>query len=479
MGLFVNTNVSSLNGQRNLNKSTRLLGRSFQRLSSGLRINSAKDDAAGLSIASRFTAQTRGLNAAVRNTNDAISLAQTVEGALDEVTNIIQRMRELSVQAANDTNTGRDRESIQAEVDQLIEEIDRIGTTTQFNNQNVLDGSFSGAKFHVGSNAHQNIDLKTVDSRAQILGRQARYSGNEMEATGLEDDDLVVNGVTVRANVDTDDQVSTSQTAGSAIAKAAAINDSFVYTGVKAIVNGTEAVGFLNEISAVTLDTVNNITINGELITGFQVQDDDADDSLINAINSVEKITGVHAELDESLNLTLTAEDGRNIEITTNGLATRLGFAAGNQVIAGSITLQSEDQMFLEQSQNGVSRLGIGSDPNGGTTLLGINSEFAVDTVDVSTREGANIGLEILDVALNQVSAMRSDLGAFQNRLESTVNNLLVTSENVSAAKSRIMDADFAAESAILTKNQILQQASTSILAQANQAPNAALSLLG
>ena len=291
MGLFVNTNVSSLNGQRNLNKSTRLLGRSFQRLSSGLRINSAKDDAAGLSIASRFTAQTRGLNAAVRNTNDAISLAQTVEGALDEVTNIIQRMRELSVQSANDTNTDRDRESIQAEVDQLIEEIDRIGTTTQFNNQNVLDGSFSGAKFHVGSNAHQNIDLKTVDSRAQILGRQARYSGDEMEATGLEDDDLVINGVTVRANVDTDDLVSTSQSAGSAIAKAEAINDSFAYTGVKAIVNGTEAVGFLNEISAVTLDTVNNLTINGELITCFRVQDDDADDSLINAINSVEKIT--------------------------------------------------------------------------------------------------------------------------------------------------------------------------------------------
>jgi flagellin len=478
MGLFVNTNVASLNGQRNLNKSTRMLFRSFQRLSSGLRINSAKDDAAGLSIASRFTAQARGLGVAARNTNDAISLAQTVEGALDEVTMIIQRMRELSVQSANDTNTNRDRGSIQAEIDQLIDEIDRIGSTTQFNNQNVLDGSFSGAKFHVGSNAHQNINLKTVDSRAKILGRQARYSGTTMIAEGLGDDDLSVNGITIRANVASDDQVSTSLNAGSAIAKAGAINDSFRYTGVRAIVNDTRASAFLNQISAITLDTVNNITINGELITGFRVQDDDADDSLINAINAVENITGVRAELDEALNLTLSAGDARNIEITVNGLATRLGFAAGNQVIAGSITIQSEDQIFLEQSQFAVARLGIGADPNGGSTLLGINSEYAVDTVDVSTREGANVALEILDVALNQVSSMRSDLGAFQNRLESTLNNLLVTSENVSAAKSRIMDADFAVETSILTKNQILQQASTSILAQANQAPNAALTLL-
>ncbi len=478
MGLFVNTNVASLNARRNLNRTTVGMDRTFRRLSSGLRINSAADDAAGMAISTRMTSQVRGLNQAIRNTNDGISLAQTVEGALDESGSILQRMRELSIQAANDTNTTADREAIQLEINNLIEEINRIADTTRFNDQNVLNGEFAGSKFHVGYRANETVSVKTMDARASVLGRQARYEGLDVNSEALVVGDLQINGVTVRGTVDSDDTVSTSQAAGSALAKAAAINDSTIYTGVRAIVGKTALVG-PNAISAVTLDSTNFITLNGEVISGFTVQDDDADNNLVDAINAVANRTGVIARLDENLRLVMEAEDGRNIELTTNGLATRLGFAAGNQVQAGSVTLQSEEAMFLTQSDAGVERLGHGANPAGGETILGTNSSFAVDTIDVRSREGANIGLQILDVAIAQVSEIRSDLGAVQNRLMSTVNNLSATMENVSAARSRIQDADFAQESAAMSKNTILQNAGLSILAQANQAPNNVLQLLG
>lgn len=477
MGLFINTNVAALNAQRNLSTSSNALGRSFQRLSSGLRINSAKDDAAGLAISTRMTAQVRGLNQAVRNTNDGISLAQTAEGALQETTSILQRMRELSVQAANDTNTTTDRESIQAEVNQLIAEIDRIAETTQFNNQNVLDGSFSGAKFHVGANSFQTIQLKTTDGRANILGRQARYDGAEVSDEAFGDGDLAINGIDIRATVDADDTLSTTLFSTSAIAKAAAINDSTVYTDVRAVVNKTVATGgaAVAAAAAVVLDSTNNIQINGELVTGFTVQQNDADHALTNAINAISDRTGVVATLDEDHQLVLTAEDGRNIDIVVAGNGANLGF--NNQVSRGTITLQSVEQITLEAADAAAAAaLGLGG---AGTTLLGVNSAFAVDTVDVTTREGANVAIEILDVALSQVSSIRSDLGAVQNRLESTISNLTTTAENITASRSRILDADFAEETAVLSRNQIIQQAGVSILAQANQSSQVALTLLG
>ena len=198
--------------------------------------------------------------------------------------------------------------------------------------------------------------------------------------------------------------MSTSLAAGSAIAKAAAINDATVYTGVRAIANKTEFVASQGQVEAVTLDSSNFISINGELLTGFRVENDDADGSLITAINAVTNRTGVIARLDEQLNLTLTAEDGRNIEISVNGLANRLGFAVEDQVQAGTVTLQSEEAITMFQSDPGVERLGLGAAPGGGTTLMGVNSQFAVDTIDVTTRIGANTSIEILDVAIEQVS---------------------------------------------------------------------------
>ncbi len=482
MGLFINTNVAALNAQRNLLSTTTRVGRSFQRLSSGLRINSAKDDAAGLAISTRMTSQVRGLNQAVRNTNDAISLSQTAEGALQETTNILQRMRELAVQSANDTNTQTDRESIQAEIDQLIAEVDRIATTTQFNNQNVLDGSFSGANFHVGANSRETIALKTTDTRANIIGRQARYDGNAVSQEAFDQANvgaITINNVTIRDTVLADDTVSTTGNSASAIAKAAAINDSTEFTDVRAIIGQTEAIGEAG-IQATTLDSANNITINGELITGFEVQLGDADDALVNAINAVTDITGVVASLDQDQQLRLVSEDGRNIEVLFSNAATAtnlMGNGATRQEFFGTLTLQSERQISLGlENAAAANALGHGA---AGTELLGINSDFAVSTIDMTTRLGANEAIEILDVALGQVSSIRSDLGAVQNRLESTISNLSATSENITASRSRIMDADFAEETSMLSRNQIIQQAGISILAQANQQSQVVLSLLG
>ena len=480
MGLFVNSNSSSMTAMRNLNRSTRSLGTSFQRLSSGMRINSAKDDAAGLAISERMTTQVRGLTQAIRNTNDGMSLAQTAEGALQETTSILQRMRELSVQSANDTNTDADRSSIQEEVDALISEMNRIAEKTTFNNQNILDGSFTGAKFHIGANSRENLTISVKDARATQLGRQARYSSaNDIGVAAgqnISDGDVVIRGVTIRSTVAADDTLSTTLNDASAIAKAAAINDSTEFTGVSAIVDST-IVSAGSDISAVTLDSTNNITINGVTLTGFRVQNNDADDKLVSQINAVSDETGVIASLDDNHRLVLTAEDGRNVEVTTLGNATQLGLAAGpgTTVTGGRLTLVSEEQFDI--SGAAIGKLGDVGGP--GATLFGVNDASTVQTIDLTSREGANRALSILDTAIGQVSSSRASLGAVQNRLASTVRNLEVSTENLTAARSRIQDADFASESAKFSKDKIVQQAGVSILSQANQQPNIALSLIG
>jgi len=480
MGLFVNTNSASLNAQRNLNKTTRSLGQSFQRLSSGLRINSAKDDAAGLAISERFGTQIRGLNQAVRNTNDGVSLAQTAEGGLQESGAILQRMRELSVQSANDTNTTADRGSIQEEVDALVSELDRIAEKTTFNNQTLLDGSFTGAKFHIGANFRENLTISVQDSRSDALGRQARYgSSSDITTAGagdaLLDGDVVLNGVSIRSTVAADDNLSTTLNATSAIAKAEAINDSTNFTGVTAIVEKAEIVATA-DISAVTMDSTNNIAINGEVLTGFRVQDNDADDTLLNQINAVSDKTGVVASLDVDNRLVLSADDGRNIELSVLGNGTQTGLGGvGTSVTGGRLTLQSENQYQL----GGAAIDKLGDVGGAGATLFGVNSEHSVANVDVTSREGANEAIATLDIAIGQISSHRGELGAVQNRLASTVRNLEVSSENLSASQSRIQDADFAKETATFSRNKIVQQAGVSMLSQANQQPNIALSLLG
>jgi flagellin len=278
----------------------------------------------------------------------------------------------------------------------------------------------------------------------------------------------------VRATSDNDDAYSTTAKSSSAIAKAAAINSLTETTGVRAIVGETKLEAG-NAITGGTLDTSNYITINGEQISGFTVQANDANGALTDAINAVSEETGVVASLDENSQLVLTAADGRNIEVevASNG-GTRSGLSAGTTY--GKISLQSNDQFTLGGSGAGTA----GTDPiNHAGGVYGVNSDKAVSSVDISTRSGAVEALDVIDLALEHVSSSRAKLGALQNRLESTINNLSTTSENLSASRSRILDADFAAETAKLSRNQIIQQAGVSILAQANQQPQVALALLG
>ncbi len=471
MGLFVNTNIASLNARRNLLGSTSKLNRSYQRLSSGLRVNTAADDAAGLAISERFNSQVRGLNQSIRNANDAVSLVQVAESALQETTSILQRIRELSVQAASDVNSAKDREALQAEVAQLQDELRRIGETTTFNQEHILNGSFVDKKFHVGMNFRENISVRVRDARAQTIGRHAvATSATAVTSNALADGDLTVNGITIRATQASDDQLSTSFATGSAIAKAAAINDLTNVHGVNAYANESVRLGTA-DIAGGTLDEANYLVINGRSITGFEVLADDAEDRLLNAINAEFQNTGVTAVRDSNGQIELHASDGRNIEVELvgAGVANTTGLTQG--VTLSTITLESEEQYQLGAANEGYLSFADNA-------FVGVSSVQSVETIDVATREGANLALLIVDRAIQQISSDRAELGAVQNRLESTIRNLAAVSENAAAAKSRILDADFAAETAALARNQILQQAATTILAQANQQPQAALSLL-
>jgi flagellin len=367
-------------------------------------------------------------------------------------------MRELSVQSANDTNTAADRGSIQAEVDALVSELDRIAEKTTFNNQNILDGSFTDAKFHIGANFRENLSVSINDARANQLGRQARYDSTvdivvEGGAQGLTDGDVEINGVTIRSTVAADDQLSTTLNDASAIAKAAAVNDSTQFTGVTAHVEST-IVNATGDILGVTLDSTNNVTVNGYTFTGFRVEDNDANDSLVNQMNAVTDRTGVVASLDENHRLVLTADDGRNVEFNVLGNATQLGLAAaaGTTVQGGRVTLESEEQYVL----GGVAFTKLGDVGGAGATLFGVNSNDTVANIDLTTRRGANEALAVLDKAIGQVSSSRASLGAVQNRLGSTVRNLEVSTENLTASRSRIQDADFAKETAEFSKYKIV-----------------------
>jgi flagellin len=522
MGLFINTNQSALNAQRRLTSTSTSLSRSFERLSSGLRINGAKDDAAGLSITNRFSAQIRGLNQAVRNSNDGISLAQTAEGALNETTNILQRIRELAVQSANDTNNSSDRASIQAEVDQLKSELDRIAGTTNFNGNKLIDGSFLARDIQVGANVGETLTVSISGANTDQLGRQARYESLDDGTETVNVSAITVSSLSfsntagdfnIRATVAADDSLSTttfdatlqtnlgattfsSGRATSAVAKANAINDSSLASGIRAIVGETTITGSTNAadgIESTVLNESNFLTINGTEISGFTVEENDASGSLVDAINAESGETGVIASLTASGELQLTAADGRNIELefSSASLSDDLGFStlssgrvdtaatvsglgggAIGYLATGTVELQSDDLFQM----TGGAILGFTSTAN---AVFGVNSDKAVSSVDVSTREGAIEALDIVDLAIEHVSSSRANLGALQNRLESTINNLSTTSENLTASRSRIMDADFAAETAMLSRNQIIQQAGVSILAQANQQPQIALALLG
>ena len=477
MALSINTNVASLNAQRNLGSSQSNLNKSMQRLSSGLRINSAKDDAAGLAISDRMTSQIRGLNQASRNANDGISLAQTAEGALQESTNILQRMRELAVQSANDTNSASDRDSLQAEVGQLISELDRIAGTTTFNGRRLLDGSFSGATFQVGANAGETISFGIASAKAASMGGIAEATGTEV-ADATASDITVTLGSASAVNISSSAGFAVSgdstKSATSAYAKAAALNDAGL-AGFSASAS-TSGDTTWADVGGSATDTY-TLSINGTSIySGADVSTALTITDVRDAINLNSADTGVAATVDGGT-LTLTADDGSDIEIAESetsgdgrGLANGSGdFAdAATDSLRGTVSMSATETISL-----------------GGTIAnIGFTGDIAVDTngvdsVDVGTRAGAETAMKRVDAAIATIDGIRGGLGAVQNRFESTIANLQNVSENLSAARSRILDADIAQETSAMTKNNILQQAGVSILAQANQAPQLALSLLG
>ncbi|MCK7578319.1 MAG: flagellin [Chromatiales bacterium] len=699
MAMVINTNVMSLNAQRNLTKSQGALGQSMERLSSGLRINSAKDDAAGSAIASRLTSQIRGFDQAVRNANDGISLVQTAEGALSESSNILQRMRELAVQSANGTFTSGNRASLNAESQQLIKELDRIAGSTNFNGLNLLDGSASDVKLQIGAEANQTISVNIGQLDAKNLGieKTAGVGSFTRTATGTEPSaaaaaltslgtgDLVINGISIQGADASADTASSHAKSASAISTAAAINAMSAQTGVTAVVGETR----LGGSSMVAAATSGSIAINGVSIT-LNTTDNEATtrEAVVRAINLESARTGVTAVDTGTIEggITLVAKDGRNImlENTSDLSATATGLqltsgASGATIAAGTVTLVSSggkeinissgatgkasDAGFVEgkysgtttqvasnlndsttamaagnvfvngvsvgpsyatddtassegkdysaiakaaafnavadrtgvraivneniakntaaqtasagasvsgsingvaitsfstsgdasadrqalmrainaiSEQTGVRAVDTGEDgkaEGGGIQLIAkdgrniiadlSNSEYAgfqagagtfvgeftlvsdkeivisrgkdgsmdnagllvgeygggkngqsIANVDISTVDGANKAIVAIDNALERVNNVRSDLGAVNNRLDFTINNLTSISQNASASRSRIEDADFALETSKLSRSQVLTQASQAMLAQANSAPQQVLSLL-
>ncbi len=460
MAQVINTNIASLNAQRNLNSSQSALQTSLQRLSTGLRINSAKDDAAGLAIAERFTAQIRGLGQATRNANDGISFAQTAEGALGTIGNALQRVRELAVQSANDTNSASDRQALNNEVSQLIAEVNRVASSTQFNGQNVLDGTLSELVFQVGANQGQTISVDGVDARASILGARVSEGGTVSGAgltAAVTANDIVIQGTSI--------DITGAENTGDVVS---AINDQFASTGVQASLATSVDTGDIAASLSVGTGTDGALTVNGVQVA---VANDGADavdvDQTAANINALSTQTGVSAVVDGGA-INLVNSDGSKIALGGANYAsgTAENFYAG-VVLASDV--REDDSDF---SVTGT--LGVVS----GSALGGDQDNESVNAVSVLTREDATAALRSLDFGLQQVNSLRAELGAVQTRFESTISNLGITSESLSAARSRIQDADFAAETAALTKAQILQQAGTSVLAQANAIPQNVLSLL-
>jgi len=470
MALTINTNVASLNAQRNLNRSQGLLNQSLERLSTGLRINSAKDDAAGLAISERFTTQIRGLNQAVRNASDGISLAQTSESALGEVTNNLQRIRELALQSANATNSASDRAALDAEVQQRLSEIDRIASQTSFNGQKVLDGTFGAASFQVGANVGETISVSlTTGVRTGQIGEIA--TGTAQVTTAA----LAANTLTIAVGVG--DAVSIGASAsGSAADKALAINAASVpgltATAANSVTGAFTTTSFAAsdvyslDINGTDIYAAFDLAANGAGLTGGDVA---------TQINLFVGQTGVSASFDAGAGtITLTTTDGRDIVATevlggtpaTGGIADAVADGTG-VTTSGEITLTATDNITMTGD---FAALGLGAVITRDATTL--------TSVSVTNIDNANDAISRIDSALTTISSLRSEFGAIQNRFESVIVNLQTVSENLAASRGRILDADFAAETAALTKAQILQQAGVAILSQANAQPQLALSLL-
>ena len=474
MSSIINTNLASLTAQRNSSKTQNDLQTAISRLSSGLRINSAKDDAAGLAIADRFTSQIRGLNQAARNANDGISLAQTAEGSLASVGDNLQRIRELSVQAANATNSASDRASLQLEVAQLVSEIDRVATQTAFNGTNLLDGSFTSKAFQVGANVGQTITVSSIASaRTSALGV---YQGFSLTNQSIGTASYTAAALTV--TVGSGSAVSLGTVAVDAKAIAAAINGGNV-GGLTATANatsvaaGTSAAG--SSASGAAVFTINGVAITMAGVTGAAGLTGNRA-AAVAAINAQSAATGVTAS-DTGSGVSLAAADGRNV-VTSYAAGGFTGSTVADFGLGAAATTGSTINVTYVAPTGTTGSVAFAQTAGLNSSTAIAATGTAMNAVDISTVAGANAALAAVDAALTTVNSSRASLGAIQNRFQSTIENLQTTGENLTASRSRIQDADFAQETANLSRAQVLQQAGTAMVAQANQLPQQVLQLL-
>ena len=487
----INSNISAHNAQSSLAKNQVQLSQSMQRLSTGVRINSAKDDAAGLAISNRMTTDIRGFGVAIRNANDGISLAQTAEGHLSQITDNLQRIRELAVQSANGSNSASDRTAIDIESDQIVAEIERLATNSKFNNISLLDGTFTDKSFQIssdnGSSARISMSIASAKAGTLGVGSGSSYAtsvvaGATTGTVALANGALSLNGYTTGASVA--DGVSYVDDDSSAISIATAINAISASSGVTASVaatttTGTTVTGHATAIAAADV-IINGVDI-GAIAAGATAVARGG--QVAAAINAVTSQTGVTASFSTSTGaVALAAADGRNITVTTtaNGAAATTGLGSG-----GATTVTTNSKVTL--SSTGSAGITVASSTAAALTAAGLSSAYTaatatvgagVSSIDLTTVAGSQAALTTLDAAIATVNKSRANLGAYQNRLQFAVSDLRVSSDNLSAARSRIMDTDYAAETTSLAKSQIISQAATAMLAQANQQPQTVLSLL-
>ncbi|MEI6300725.1 MAG: flagellin [Betaproteobacteria bacterium] len=492
MASTINTNVASLNAQRNLGMSQSSLATSLQRLSSGLRINSAKDDAAGLAISDRMTSQIRGLNQAARNANDGVSLAQTAEGALAEIGNNLQRLRELAIQSSNATNSASDRASLDAEAAQVTGEITRVSSQTSFNGITLLDGSFTSKAFQVGANANQTISITSIaDSRATGLGSNVMdlagtlLSGTKAAATDLTGGNLVAVEAGLTLNTVNGGTTATFGYTALDDAKniAAAINSNAASVGVTATATNSATLSALSLAGTVTFNLIGGTALTGGSSISAVIADPTDLTNLMSAINGAAGSTGITATFTSSSSkagLTLTSSDGRDISVlnfSSTGAGNQTATFSGATLTEGSTDSSIKTgTVSLSSTKGAITAAGANTDV---FTSAGQTSQFSsLASISLTSASNAQSAIAVIDAALAQIDSSRGDLGAYQNRFTSAVTSMETTMENLSASRSRIQDADFAVETANLTRGQILQQVGTAMLAQANALPNTVLSLL-
>ncbi len=531
MGFRINTNVVSLASQRALQSSSKALGKALERLASGSRINRAGDDAAGLAISEGLGSQVRGVRVAVRNANDALGFLNTAEGALAELTNITQRLRELAIQSSNGTLGSTDRGYLNSERAQLLEEFDRIAVQTNFNGANLLDGSFTTTDLQVGIRKGETISFNIGDARAVNLGALANRSGMQ-NALSAVSSALVINGVSIAPGSSLNDTLSSSGNAYSAISISKAVNAKAGQTGVTADIQNSTVQVLRGAVWSMFSGTLAGDTfrINGVQVTGTGIS---STNSFIEAINGVASLSGVKARLHTGSTTLIDffTLDGRNIQLQISGVASgsaggvlsssfafalagftgaalstdyggqyTLAYVSGgfgfthafstfsfagtsivgvsdiNATFTGAIRMRSASAITIAGSADASAALGISGITSG--LVVAVDKSNSLSTISIGTQSAASDALSVLDATLASLNSLRSSLGATQSRLDSAMSSLGITLENISAARSQIRDADVATETAELTRAQILQQAGVAVLGQANTSAQAALSLL-